>query len=107
MAQINAEMVVRAISMKLVKDAEGNQVRVAVVQLITADLAAASELAWHMGQEVCIDIEPIQPRLPTTVAGQHAMETPLEQATNGTGLTREQVLADLDARNKALDEVGR
>jgi hypothetical protein len=55
---------VKTINYKAVNDQAGNPVPVAQITLITADLAAANELAWSLGAVATVTFEPSQPVLP-------------------------------------------
>jgi hypothetical protein len=69
-ASISATLFVTGIKFKLAKDSDEHPYPIAEIVLVTSDLKAASELAWHLGQQVYVDIQPQQPRL----------DTPLERA---------------------------
>jgi len=73
---IRTGLELRAIRLKLAKDSEGDEYRVAEIVFMTQNLRAATELAWYLGTEITAEIAPTQPRLPD--------ETPMEQALNGT-----------------------
>jgi hypothetical protein len=61
---VRAEFVIRTINFKPGKDADGNEVTVAEVKLVTDDLTAATQLGWALRKLANVSFEFLQPTLP-------------------------------------------